>query len=294
MLTLRPYVNSATLRMFDEKASISDRKNWWEKFTNMSVQVRNWRGQLTKHVQSSWENLSAEFRREYLKSRTSEPEQYLTMRQNALDFFYRLNEAAVKAGIKYRKSKKEREEHIKRFLKNLNQLKVVLRKQRFKDLEDLVYVLKQDRDAVVVGYDSSSSQKRDFRADNIPSSRHRPKGRAFIGLSEDEAGWDSEGHVRFDNEVEEPPSGVEDSRAGKSRWTKRGSPSSADTYRTSPTEQDIHNAVYRAMENAGWIPHRSGSQSGWQSPRPNNPDRNKFCEKCMKFGHKEHNCWIDM
>ncbi|OWY92356.1 hypothetical protein PHMEG_00038682, partial [Phytophthora megakarya] len=38
MLTLRPYVNSATLGMFDEKASISDRKNWWEKFTNLSVQ----------------------------------------------------------------------------------------------------------------------------------------------------------------------------------------------------------------------------------------------------------------
>ncbi|OWZ02389.1 hypothetical protein PHMEG_00026060 [Phytophthora megakarya] len=176
---------------------------------------------------------------------------------HALDFFYRLNEAAVKAGIKYRKSKKEREDHIKRFLKNLKdcQLKV------------------QDRDAVVDGYDSSSSQKRDFRADNIPSSRHRPKGRAFIGLSEDEAGWESEGHVRCEDEVEEP----------------------------TPTEQDIHNAVYRAMENAGSRLHQSGSQSGWQSPRPgwqsprpNNPDRNEFCEKCMKFGHKEHNSWIDM
>ncbi|OWZ10342.1 hypothetical protein PHMEG_00016817, partial [Phytophthora megakarya] len=228
MLTLRPYVNSATLGMFDEKASISDRKNWWEKFTNMSVQggwtsqvkirelkmkmpsaVRNWRGQLPKHVRSSWKNLSVEFRREYPKSRTSEPERYFTMRQksseSALDFFYRLNDAAVKAGIKYRKSKKEREEHIERFLKNLkdSQLKVVLRNQRFKDLEDFVYVLKQDRDTVVDGYDSSSSQKRDFRADNIPYSRHRPKGRAFIGLSEDEAGWDSEGHVCFEDEVEE-------------------------------------------------------------------------------------------
>ncbi|OWZ01770.1 hypothetical protein PHMEG_00026783 [Phytophthora megakarya] len=146
MLTLRPYVNFATLGMFDEKASISDRKNWWEKFTNMSVQVRDWRGQLPKHVQSSWMNLSAEFRREYLKSRTSEPERYFMMRQksseSALDYFYHLNGAAIKAGIKYRKSKKEREEHIKRFLKNMKdaQLKVVMRKQRFKDLEDLVYV----------------------------------------------------------------------------------------------------------------------------------------------------------
>ncbi|OWY97450.1 hypothetical protein PHMEG_00032013 [Phytophthora megakarya] len=264
--------------MFDEKASISDRKNWWEKFTNMSVQggwtsqvkirelkmpsaVRNWRGQLPKHVQSSWKSLSAEFRREYLKSRTSEPERYFTMRQKSsestLDFFYRLNEAAVKAGIKYRKSKKEREEHIKRFLKNLkdSQLKVVLRTQRFKDLEDLVYVLKQDRDAVVDGYDSSSS-----RADNIPSSRHRPKGRAFIGLSENEAGWDSEGHVRFEDEADEVSPQVE------SKIVERGSlggPSAEVRVQPTPTEQDIHNAVYRAMENAGWRPHQSGFQSGW-------------------------------
>ncbi|OWY94826.1 hypothetical protein PHMEG_00035336, partial [Phytophthora megakarya] len=167
--------------MFDEKASISDRKNWWEKFTNMPVQG-GWTNQL--------ENLTAEFRRKYLKSRTSEPERYFTVRQkssdSALDFFYRLNEAAVKAGIKYYKSKKEREEHIKRFLKNR------------KD-----YQLKQDRYAVVDGYDSSSSQKHDFRADNILSSRHRPKERAFVSLSEDEAGWESEGHVRFEDEAEE-------------------------------------------------------------------------------------------
>ncbi|OWY95765.1 hypothetical protein PHMEG_00034149 [Phytophthora megakarya] len=193
-LTLRLYVNSATLDMFDEKASISDRKNWWEKFTNkftnMPVQG-GWTNQvkireLKKKMPSALENLTAEFRREYLKSRTSEPERYFTVRQkssdSALDFFYRLNEAAVKAGIKYYKSKKEREEHIKRFLKNL------------KDYQ-------QDRDAVVDGYDSSSSQKRDFRADNILSSRHRPKGRAFVSFSEDEAGWEYEGHVRWKRSV---------------------------------------------------------------------------------------------
>ncbi|OWZ03727.1 hypothetical protein PHMEG_00024487, partial [Phytophthora megakarya] len=72
----------------------------------------------------------------------------------------------------------EREEHIKRFLKNLKdyQVKVVLRKQRFKDLG---------------------------------SSRHRPKERAFVSLSEDEAGWESEGHVRFEDEAEEVGSPVE-------------------------------------------------------------------------------------
>jgi hypothetical protein len=63
-LTVRPYVNPNSLEKFDEKASIGDRKSWWERFLNMTDQggwtdkvklselkmkmssaVRNWRGQ---------------------------------------------------------------------------------------------------------------------------------------------------------------------------------------------------------------------------------------------------------
>ncbi|KAE9260608.1 hypothetical protein PR003_g34293, partial [Phytophthora rubi] len=123
LLTLRPYVSSSTLEKFDEKASMGDRRSWWERFVNMSVQggwtdkmkiselkmkmssaVRNWRGQLSKHVQSNWRRLSGAFKRKYLKARTSESERYYTMHQksneSAMEFFYRLNEAAVKAGIR--------------------------------------------------------------------------------------------------------------------------------------------------------------------------------------------------
>ncbi|EGZ07014.1 hypothetical protein PHYSODRAFT_341173 [Phytophthora sojae] len=134
--TFRPYVNSNTLGQFDEKAPLGDRRTWWEKFTNISVQAgwsdqtkvrelkmklspaaRNWRGQLEKHVQSNRKRFVQEFRRKYLKLRTSESERYYTMRQKTsetpMEFFYRLSEAAVKAGIKYRKSKKERKQHVK-------------------------------------------------------------------------------------------------------------------------------------------------------------------------------------
>ncbi|KAE8967322.1 hypothetical protein PR001_g28138, partial [Phytophthora rubi] len=141
LLTLRPYVSSSTLEKFDEKASMGDRRSWWERFVNMSVQggwtdkmmiselkmkmssaVRNWRGQLSKHVQNNWRRLSGEFKRKYLKARTSESERYYTMRQksneSAMEFLYRLNEAAVKAGIRYKKGKKYSIHHIKRFSKN--------------------------------------------------------------------------------------------------------------------------------------------------------------------------------
>ncbi|KAE9208682.1 hypothetical protein PF002_g19327 [Phytophthora fragariae] len=168
LLTLRPYVSSSTLEKFDEKASMGDRRSWWERFVNMSVQggwtdkmkiselkmkmssaVRNCRGQLSKHVQSNWRRLSGEIKCKYLKARTSESERYYTMRQksseSAMEFFYRLNEAAVKAGIRY---KKDSAHHINRFIKNLRdqQLKAILRNTRFHNLDDLESVLQQDED----------------------------------------------------------------------------------------------------------------------------------------------------
>ncbi|KAE8962176.1 hypothetical protein PF005_g28558 [Phytophthora fragariae] len=46
-----------------------------------------------------------------------------------MEFFYRLNEAAVKAGIRYKKGRKDSAYHIKRYSKNLRdqQLKTILR-----------------------------------------------------------------------------------------------------------------------------------------------------------------------
>ncbi|KAE8951300.1 hypothetical protein PR002_g33011 [Phytophthora rubi] len=60
-----------------------------------------------------------------------------------MEFLYRLNEAAVKAGIRYKKGKKDSAHYIKRFSKNLRdqQLKAILRNTRIHNLDDLEYVL---------------------------------------------------------------------------------------------------------------------------------------------------------
>ncbi|KAE9023185.1 hypothetical protein PR002_g11773 [Phytophthora rubi] len=308
-------------------------RSWWERCVNMSVQggwtdkmkiselkmkmssaVRNWRGQLSKHVQNDWRRLSGEFKRKYLKARTSESERYYTMRQksneSAIKCFYRLNEAAVKAGIRYRKGKKDSTHHIKRFIKNLRdqQLKAILRNTRFHSLDDLEYVLQQDEDlGLDGGYDTPPHRTRDFRADNIPPRRFKPgrQGRAYIGLSGGESEGEVEGHVRFEDEEsnsdEAPPeprsSGRSKPEAANPEVSARSMPTQYAT-----TEQEIRKAVFRVMEHSGWMPPpqadtRPGWQSprpGWQSPRPDNPNKNEFCEKCSKFGHKEENCWSDM
>ncbi|POM72640.1 Hypothetical protein PHPALM_10612 [Phytophthora palmivora] len=225
MITFRPYINSATLGMFDEKTPIGDRKNWWEKFINMTT---------PKHVLQDWKRMSTEFRRMYLM--------------------------AVKADVRFRKSKKERGEHIKRFIKNLrdSQLKVVLRNQRFRYLEDLEFVLKQNEDlGLDGGYDSSSSQKRDFRADNATPTRFKSSSRAFVSVSEDEGGWESEGHVRFDDEMEEVSAKPEVKVAERGALVGSTPETGAQS---ALSEQDIRSAVYRAMESAGWRPPQSSPQ----------------------------------
>ncbi|KAE8877625.1 hypothetical protein PF003_g38299 [Phytophthora fragariae] len=331
LLTLRPYVSSSTLEKFDEKASMGDRRSWWERFVNMSVQggwtdkmkiselkmkmssaVRNWRGQLSKHVQSNWRRLSGEFKRKYLKARASESERYYTMRQksneSAMEFFYRLNEAAVKAGIRYKKGKKDSAHHIKRFIKRDQQLKAILRNTRFHNLDDLEYVLQQDEDlGLDGGYDTPPHRTRDFRADNIPPRRFKPgrQGRAYIGLSGGESEGEVEGRVRFEDEEEdsdEAPPEPRSSGRSKPEVANLEVPTQSVPTQEVTTEQEIRKAVFRVMEHSGWRPppqadSRPGWQSprpGWKSPRPDNPNKNEFCEKCSKFGHKEENCWSDM
>ncbi|KAE8902694.1 hypothetical protein PF003_g13693 [Phytophthora fragariae] len=230
--------------------------------------------------------------------------------ESAMEFFYRLNEAAVKAGIRYKKGKKDSAHHIKRFIKNLRdqQLKAILRNTRFHNLDDLEYVLQQDEDlGLDGGYDTPPHRTRDFRADNIPTRRFKPgrQDRAYIGLSGGESEGEVEGRVRFEDEEddsdEDPP---------EPRSSGRSKPEAASLEvptRTVPvqevtTEQEIRKAVFRVMEHSGWRPppqadSRPGWQSprpGWQSPRPDNPNKNEFCEKCSKFGHKEENCWSEM
>jgi hypothetical protein len=218
ILTVHPHVNSQLLAKFDEKAERSDRRDWWEQFMNLanqggwtdqvrlrelkmkkSLPVHNWRGQLSKHVQQDWTRLSSEFVKKYLRSLTSESDRYYTMKQkpneSAMEYFYRLNEAGIKAGVRYKKSKKDCAQHIKRFVKNLKsaQLKTILGNQRFRNLEDLEYVLQQDEDLNLnEGYESSSSN-RDFRADNVPHERFKRRpGRAYVALRDGEVEPDAE------------------------------------------------------------------------------------------------------
>ncbi|OWY95840.1 hypothetical protein PHMEG_00034053, partial [Phytophthora megakarya] len=191
MLTLRTFTN--TLDDFDEKQSLTARRRWWEKFLNMTIQAgwteqmkiyefktkmspaaRNWMGQLGKRVRTNWGRLAREFKREYCKSRVSDSEKYYTMKQykdeTALAFLYRLNLAAERADVKFRKSERRREQHIKRFIKNLTDmsLKSTLQSQRFYKVSDLEYVLKQQKEVNASGgYSTRSPPNRDFRADNV-------------------------------------------------------------------------------------------------------------------------------
>ncbi|POM79061.1 Hypothetical protein PHPALM_3338 [Phytophthora palmivora] len=160
VVTLRTFTN--TLEDFDEKLSLSARRRWWERFLNATVQggwtdqakvyelktkrtpaVRNWYGQLSKHVRSEWSRLSKEVKREYCKSRVSESEKYYTMKQfkdeTALAFLYLLNLAAERADVRFRKSERRREQHIKRFIENLTDvtLKTTLQSQRFRKVSEL-------------------------------------------------------------------------------------------------------------------------------------------------------------
>ncbi|KAE9311412.1 hypothetical protein PF008_g20216 [Phytophthora fragariae] len=252
----------------------------------MSSAVRNWRGQLSKHIQSNWRRLSGEFKRKYLKARTSESERYYTMRQksneSAMEFFYRLNEAAVKAGIRYMKGKKDSAHHIKRFIKNLRdqQLKAILRNTRFHNLDDLEYVLQQDEDlGLDEGDDTPPHRTRDFRADNIPPRRFKPgrQGRAYIGLSGGEFEGETEGRVRFEDvedDSDETPPEPRSSGRSKPEVASLEVPTRSVPTQEVTTEQEIRKAVFRVMEHSGWSPPTGGSSprlavaSPWMAVSP--------------------------
>ncbi|OWZ00308.1 hypothetical protein PHMEG_00028531, partial [Phytophthora megakarya] len=231
-MIIRPFVTASSLDDFDEKASLSERTRWWERFQTLAFQggwsdkmkvyelrlklsssARNWRSQLSPHVRRDWTRFSKEFKVKYCKSKMSDSEKYYTMKQRKaetpLDFLYRLNAAADRADIRYKKSERRREQHVKRFIHRLedSQLKSILKSQRFKSMDDLEYVLKQQEDDWDDDRQGSSSTKaRDFRADNLRQGRLRTKypGRAYVTQSGDESDSD-ERHVAFEDETLERP-----------------------------------------------------------------------------------------
>ncbi|OWZ03815.1 LOW QUALITY PROTEIN: hypothetical protein PHMEG_00024391 [Phytophthora megakarya] len=81
----------------------------------------------------------------------------MTDHETPLQFFYRLNAAAVKAEVKFKSSSKLRESHIRRFIKKLrnDQLKTALEGHRFQSITDLERGLRRHEDVWrEEGYDS--------------------------------------------------------------------------------------------------------------------------------------------
>ncbi|GMF37872.1 unnamed protein product [Phytophthora fragariaefolia] len=141
---LPPYVNASALEDFDEKASLAVQTRWLERFQSIAVQggwtdkvtiyemklklklsaaVRNWRANHLSKVRRDWKKFVKEFGEMYCKAMTSDSESYYTMTQrkseSPLEFYYRLNKVADKAGIDFDSSSKQRERHLKVFTKKL-------------------------------------------------------------------------------------------------------------------------------------------------------------------------------
>ncbi|GMF52972.1 unnamed protein product [Phytophthora fragariaefolia] len=179
MFTFQPYFNASAREDFDEKASLAVRTRWLVRFQSVAVQggwtdkvkiyemklklsaaVRNWRANL------------------HPKRKSEIP----------LEFCYRLNKVADKAGIDFDSSSKQRERHLKVFTKKLldSRLRTTLRGQHIQKLRDLEYVLKQHQEMTQGDDYDGPPPKRDFRPDNVSH------GRFAIGFGGDDGDEDSQ------------------------------------------------------------------------------------------------------
>ncbi|OWY97435.1 hypothetical protein PHMEG_00032029 [Phytophthora megakarya] len=109
-------------------------------------------GLLPKCTRHDWKQMSRRFRKLYIGTTGSYLEMYFTMtmtdHETRLQFFYRLNAAAVKAEVKFKSSSKLRESHIRRFIKKLrnDQLKTALEGYMFQSIADLERALRRHED----------------------------------------------------------------------------------------------------------------------------------------------------
>ncbi|OWY93060.1 hypothetical protein PHMEG_00037680 [Phytophthora megakarya] len=187
----------------------------------------------------------------------------MTDHETPLQFFYRLNAAAVKAEVKLKSGSKLRESHIRRFIKKLrnDQLKTALEGHRFQSITDLERALRRHEDVWrEEGHDSPAPMKPGgFRADidNVHQGRPqnrgqtRRQGRAFATQEQAEA------HSKPISEF--PNSGID-------------------------------GELFRVAENQHWK--SPNPHPGQGVARPENWD--VFCEKCKKWGHPEVNRWSGM
>ncbi|OWZ15389.1 LOW QUALITY PROTEIN: hypothetical protein PHMEG_00010974 [Phytophthora megakarya] len=98
----------------------------------MPATIRDWYAQLPKSTRHNRKLLSTKVKKLYCRTTRSYAERYFTMKmrasETALQFFYRLNTAAVKAEVPFQPSSKRHELHLPRFVKKLKdvQLKTAL------------------------------------------------------------------------------------------------------------------------------------------------------------------------
>ncbi|OWY92503.1 hypothetical protein PHMEG_00038465 [Phytophthora megakarya] len=184
-------------------------------------------------------------------------------------------------------------------------MKSILKSQRFKSMDDLEYVLKQQEDDWDDDRQSSSSTKtRDFRADNLRQGRLRTKypGRAYVTQSDDESDSD-ERHVMFEDETLEisPPQGSVESHEAppenqcsdmtmeeltqhvlKHTWVKPTRISATqDRHRRGMTTLTRTRVVTTAMESD--IRPRISAKKCHRTGHPTQLCKTLPCKKCGKF-----------
>ncbi|POM70414.1 LOW QUALITY PROTEIN: Hypothetical protein PHPALM_13151, partial [Phytophthora palmivora] len=218
----------------------------------LSPAVRNWRANLRPKIRRKWKDFLKAFKERYCKVKTPDAERHYTMfqKKSELDFYYRLNKVADRAGIQIDGSSKYREQHLKAFTKKLldSRLRTTLQGQRLRSLEDVEYVLKQHEDLTLEDDYDTPPPKRDFRADNVPRDKFRMKrsGRAYLAKSEDDSD-EGDRHVKFEDE---------EKAASETTTTK------SDNQETGfPSMENLSEAVYKILHEGGpslqqivWIP----------------------------------------
>jgi hypothetical protein len=259
------------LEDFDEKAALAIWVRWLERFQSLAVQggwtdevkiyemklnlsgpVRNWRANLDPKTLRKWKPFLKEFRGIYCKAKMSDSKRYYSMIQKKskppLEFYYRLNKVADKAGIKFDSSTKQRDRHLKVFIKKLTdyRLRTTLQGQRLRRLSNVEYVLKQHEEMNQDDDTGTPAPRRDFRADYFARDRFRPKrsGRAYTVQEESDPGDEDEMQVRFSDAVEAVP-------VQASAMVAATVPSLEATPAAVPKTEDFSEVVLRVLEKSG-------------------------------------------
>ncbi|OWY92072.1 hypothetical protein PHMEG_00039073 [Phytophthora megakarya] len=233
--------------------------------SRVPVTIRDWYAQLPNSTHHNWKLLSTKFKKLYCCTTGSYAERYFTIKmrssETALQFFYRLNTAAVKAEIPFQTSSKRRELHLRGFVKKLKdvQLKTALEGHQFQSISEVERVLRRHEDVWRKdGCETPPTRTRDDRADNLPRGGLKPwrPGHAFLTQNVDSRTlplWKS----------------VSSFRLRKSRTASGETPDyGPDDY--VPSMPEMTDESYEGYRVSEW------------SEQQRMENRNTFCEKCKK------------